>query len=199
MMRATTSHTRYQLCVAASDVGDLIVSAGGWMCDRVHAGWDVSVAIAEPHDLRALQILGVTTLVADHGFESISHGGGTAAVAIAPDVFENNQHIRDEVFSAIDDGCTEVIVWGTVPSELHGRVERLQHRLSCAARAFKAQALAAAAIPARAVSATEDLYGTAPWYEASGHHADARRLAAGQQYDGVRASITKIEGRIYDH
>ena len=64
------SSTRYQLCVVAHDVGELVDLAGGWMCDRALAGWDLSVALPEPHDLRPLQIIGVTTLLSHQRFAS---------------------------------------------------------------------------------------------------------------------------------
>lgn len=161
--RAPTRHANYQLLVAAVDVGDLILSAGGWMCDRIQAGWDVSVTITEPRDMRALQILGVTALVTDDGLEAMENGRGTAAVAFAPAIFETNQTIRSAVLNALDHGCAEVIVWGpTIPSELHSRVERQPYRLSGAARAFKAHALAAASIPTGDVAPTEELFGAWP-------------------------------------
>ena len=181
--RSTISYTRFQLFVAACDVGELIVSVGGWMCDRIRAGWDVTVAVSEQRDLRALQILGVTPFVADQGFESAVDGVGTAAIAIAPEIVESNENIRSKVVRALDDGVAEVTLWGaTIPPGLRGRVDRLQHRLSGVAHAFKAHALAAAGIPATAVSATEDLYGAAPWYD--GYcEPDTHRLASGQRQD----------------
>lgn len=166
--RCAVSHTRYQLSVVATDAAELIASAGGWMYDRVRAGWDVSVAVAESTDLRPLQILGVTPLVADQGFDSAVDGLASAAIAIAPEILESKGNVRREVLKALDDGVTEVTLWGaTMPRGLCGRVDRMQHRLSSAARAFKAHSLAAAGIPATAISATEELYCAAPWYDAS--------------------------------
>ena len=45
-------------------------SAGGWLCDRARAGWDVSVLVADREDPRPLTILGATTL--DRGVEFAS-------------------------------------------------------------------------------------------------------------------------------
>ena len=177
------SSTRYQLCVVAHDVGELVDLAGGWMCDRTLAGWDVSVALSEPHDLRPLQILGVTTLLTHQRFTSINDGGATTSIAVAPGILENNDHIRAVVLQALDQPATEVTVWGpgpSIPSDLHGQLARRQHRLSGAARAFKAHALAAAAIPDAAINATEHMYGTEPWYDASVDGDDSHRLVAGQ-------------------
>lgn len=166
--RCAVSHTRYRLCVVAYDAAELIASAGGWMCDRMRAGWDVSVAVAESRDLRALQILGVTPLVAEQGFESAVDGPTPAAIGVAPGILESNGNIRREVLRALDECVTEVTVWGTaLPRGLRGRFDRSQHQLSSAARAFKAHSLAAAGIPVAAVGPTEDLYCAAPWYDAN--------------------------------
>jgi hypothetical protein len=67
------SNIRYRLCVVARDVGELVDLAGGWICDRILAGWDVSVAVSEPRDLRPLQILGVT-LVTQRRLRLINDG-----------------------------------------------------------------------------------------------------------------------------
>jgi hypothetical protein len=176
------SNIRYQLCVVARDVGELVDLAGGWMCDRILAGWDVNVAVSEPRDLRPLQILGVT-LVTQQRLRLINDDSGTASIAITPGIFENNNHIRSEVLEALDQGANEVTFVGpSLPSDLDGRLARRQHRLSGAARAFKAYALAAATVPHATINSTENLYSSAPWYDASANH-DDHRLAAGQAGD----------------
>jgi hypothetical protein len=50
--RSEIGNIRYRLCVVARDVSELVDLAGGWMCDRILAGWDVSVSVSEPCDLR---------------------------------------------------------------------------------------------------------------------------------------------------
>jgi uncharacterized protein YlxP (DUF503 family) len=168
LKRSATSYTRYQLFVAISDVGEFVASAGGWICDRIQAGWDVSVAVTEPHDLRPLQILGITTVVTDQEFESLSDRGEVAAIAFAAEAFDRDEILRRQVLKALDQGATEVNIWGkALPSGLEGRVHRLQHRLSVASRAFKAHAVAAASIPGANIGATEDLYCSVRWYDAS--------------------------------
>ena len=177
------SSIRYQLCVAARDVGELVDLAGGWICDRVLAGWDVSVAVSEPRDLRPLQILGVT-LVTQQRFGLTNAGSGAASIAIAPGIFENDNHIRSEVLEALDQGAIEVTFWGpSIPSDLDGRLDRRQHRLSGAARAFKAHALAAATVRRANMDATEDLYSSALSYDISVNDDDTHQLAAGQRED----------------
>lgn len=100
------SSARYQLCVVADDVGELVNSAGGWLCDRMMAGWDVSVALPQPHNLRPLHILGITTLVTEEQFTCLSDNGPTASIAIAPGIFEANHHIRAAVQNALNHPAT---------------------------------------------------------------------------------------------
>jgi hypothetical protein len=161
------SDMRYRLCVVARDVGELVDLAGGWICDRILAGWDVSVAVSEPRDLRPLQILGVT-LVTQQRPRLITGDSGTTSIAIAPGIFENNNHIRSEVLQALDRGAIEVIFVGpSLPRDLDGRLARRRHRLSGAARAFKTHALAAATVARANMDATEDLYSSPTRYDAS--------------------------------
>jgi uncharacterized protein YlxP (DUF503 family) len=168
LKRSATSYTRYRLFVVISDVRELVASAGGWICDRIQAGWDVSVAVTEPHDLRPLQILGITTVVTDQEFEPLSDRGEVAAIAFAAEAFDRDELLRRQVLKALDQGATEINIWGkTLPIGLEGRVHRLQHRLSVASRAFKAHAVAAASIPGANIGATEDLYCSVRWYDAS--------------------------------
>jgi hypothetical protein len=158
---------RYQLCVVARDVGELVDLAGGWICDRILAGWDVNVAVSEPRDLRPLQILGVT-LVTQQRLRLISDDSGTASIAITPGIFESDNHIRSEVLKALDQGTNEVTFVGpSLPTDLDGRLARRRHRLSGAARAFKTYALAAAAVPRAAIDCTENLYSSPAWHDAS--------------------------------
>jgi hypothetical protein len=182
LARTGISNIRYQLCVVARNVGELVDLAGGWICDRIRAGWDVNVAVPEPQDLRPLQILGVSQ-VTPQQLTLIGDGSGTASIAIAPGIFENDNHIRSEVLEALDQGANEITFVGpSLPSDLDGRLAKRQHRLSGAARAFKAHALAAAAVSSVTVNKTEHLYSSAPWYDASTNY-DEHRLAVGQAGD----------------
>ena len=64
--------------------------------------------------------------------------------------------MREGVLQALDQGATEVTLWGqTWPAELDDSVGMVEHRLSAAARAFKAQALAAATIHADSIGPIE--------------------------------------------
>lgn len=48
------------LDLSAASAADLISIAGGWLCDRVMAGWTVTVWVPKLDDARSLAILGVT-------------------------------------------------------------------------------------------------------------------------------------------
>jgi hypothetical protein len=60
------------------------------------------------------------------------------------------------VLKALDQGLTEVTLWGEQwPEELDDTVGSVRHQLSAAARAFKAQALAAIDPPVAVVGDAE--------------------------------------------
>jgi hypothetical protein len=151
---------RHQLNVVASCTADVVQSAGGWLCDRARAGWDVNVLVADHDDPRPLRILGATGVDLDAEFASImrkaSRGG---ALAISADLLGTNTRVRGDVLRLLKRGLTEVIVWGDEwPAVLGRTVDPVQHQMSCAARAFKAHALAAAAVSTEAITAIETLF-----------------------------------------
>ncbi|KAA0103043.1 hypothetical protein [Mycolicibacterium sp. P1-5] len=147
---------RYRLDIVAPTVAEAVQHAGGWIFDRVMAGWDVNVLLAQPGDTRPLTILGAQT--AD--FESMIAAGDDQphpqALAVAAGLVDTDSRVREGVLRALDYGMTEVALWGdTQPTDLDRDVDSVEHRLSSAARVFKAQALAAAAVGDVAVAATE--------------------------------------------
>ena len=79
-------------------------------------------------------------------------------VAVAADLFASDERVRRGVLGALEQGLTEVTLWGdSWPAELDDSVGPVAHHLSAAARAFKTQALTAAADPERASSVSRDL------------------------------------------
>jgi hypothetical protein len=150
---------RYQLTVVAASTVDLIGSAGGWMCDKARAGWDVRVVLTDDSDTRPLAILGASPLSADAALSDVmkiaSLGG---ALALSAGVLAD-ERIRADVLGMLQRGLTQVTVWGQDwPAEFRRRADPVEHRLSSAARAFKAHALGAAAMPKSQVAGTETLY-----------------------------------------
>jgi hypothetical protein len=145
---------RYRLDVVAADVADVVRFAGGWLFDRAMAGWDVTVLVADHPDERPLQILGAQ--IVDLEYALAGHRRPPQTLAAAADLFDCDSRVRQGVLQALDQGATEVTLWGqTWPAELDNSVGLVQHRLSAAAQAFKAQALAAAAIPPNSIDPIE--------------------------------------------
>ncbi len=149
---------RYQLTVVAASVVDLVGSAGGWMCDKARAGWDVRVVLTDHDDPRPLAILGASPLDVDTELSDVvkmaSHGG---ALAVSAGVLGDDR-IRAGVLGILKRGLTEVTVWGQDwPSEFSRKANPVEHRLSSAARAFKAHALGAATVSKDPIAGTETL------------------------------------------
>jgi hypothetical protein len=138
---------RYRLDVVAADVADVVRCAGGWLFDRAMAGWDVTVLVADHPDERPLQILGAQILDLEYALANVGNRPPPQTLAVAADLFDCDPRVREGVRQALDQGATEVTVWGqTWPAELDDSIGLVQHRLSAAARAFKSHAFAAAAL-----------------------------------------------------
>ena len=147
---------RYRLDVVAADVADVVRFAGGWLFDRAMAGWDVTVLLADHADERPLQILGAQILDLEYALATVGHRPPPQTLAAAADLFDCDSRVRQGVLQALDQGATEVTLWGqTWPVELDPHVSLVEHRLSAAAQAFKAQAFAAAGIAAPSIAAIE--------------------------------------------
>ena len=155
---------RYQLNVVASSTQDVVRSAGGWLCDRARAGWDVNVLVADGGDARPLTILGATTLGPDEDFAAlVRSASGIGALALGVDVLRADARVRDEILGVLKRGHTEVTVWGAQsPTDLGHQADAVAHRVSSAARAFKSHALAAMHTPASAITTTETLFRMGP-------------------------------------
>jgi hypothetical protein len=151
---------RYQLNVVASTTEDVVQSAGGWLCDRARAGWDVNVLVADGGDPRPLAILGATALDLDEGFVSMVRSTSrVGALAVSADLLATDTHVREEILRVLARGLTEVIVWGEQwPAELGRQADSVEHRVSPAARAFKSHALVAVDVSTDSVTRTETLF-----------------------------------------
>ena len=151
---------RYRLNVVAGTMADVVASAGGWLCDRARAGWDVNVLIADHHDPRPLSILGATALDLDSEFGSMmKHASTRGALAVSADLLRTDGRVRTDILRVLKRGLTEVTVWGeSWPAEFGRQVDPVEHRLSAAARAFKAHALAGLAASQGSSSRPETLF-----------------------------------------
>jgi hypothetical protein len=139
---------RYRLDVVAPTVLDAVKFAGGWVYDRVMAGWDVTVLIGDQGDVRPLEILGAETRDLESVLGAWEDRPHPQTVAVAADLFDRDSRVLQHVRNALEQGATEVTLWGDgLPAEVDHSVDSVQHQLSAAARAFKAKALAAANDP----------------------------------------------------
>lgn len=147
---------RYRFDVVSASVADVVSYAGGWLFDRVMAGWDVTVLVDGREDLRPIQILGPDTLDLETALATWPERPRPHALAVSMELIGIDSRIRTGVQDALAHGTTEVTLWGERwPTDLDRSVDSVEHRLSAAARAFKAQALAALGLPALAVGAVE--------------------------------------------
>jgi hypothetical protein len=78
------------------------------------------------------------------------------AIALRADLYHDDDRVRRLVLAADEAGRAEVRFWGEWwPADFDGRGDPVSHRLSLAARAFKAQALAAADLRGAPTAETE--------------------------------------------
>ena len=103
---------RYRLDVVAANAADAVRFAGGWMYDRVMAGWDVTVLLADRSDERPLQILGVATSDLGSALALWEERPHPQTVAVAADLFASDERVRRGVLGALEQGLTEVTLWG---------------------------------------------------------------------------------------
>ncbi|MGE2814870.1 hypothetical protein ACQI5H_06955 [Mycobacterium heidelbergense] len=154
--RADGECLRYRLDVVAASAADVVQSAGGWLYDRVMAGWQVTVLLPEGCDSRSLRILGVRT--SELGAHLAGTGSPSHGLAVSAEAFTADARVRDTVLKSLDNGLTEVALWGDGwPLGVNRVTTRAQHVLSAAARTFKGYALAAAGISCATVDRTEPL------------------------------------------
>jgi hypothetical protein len=125
-----------------------VCSVGGWLYDRVRAGWDVNVLLPQHCDSRPLEILGMHALHLDAQAPVESSEHEVRGLAVSADMYAANPRIQRAVLCALNRWMTEVTLWQHGwPLAVGNRTTPVQHVLSGAARAFKRHALAAAGVP----------------------------------------------------
>jgi hypothetical protein len=153
---------RYRLDVVAATAVDVVQSAGGWLYDRMMAGWEVTVVLPDGFDTRPLRILGLRTsgLRAEPApeFAPVGSCATSQSLAVSAAAFSSDPRVRDRLLDALDRPSTEVALWGDGwPLRINREMTRAQHVLSSGARVFKGYALAAAGINCETVDPTEKL------------------------------------------
>ncbi|WP_264061158.1 hypothetical protein [Mycolicibacterium psychrotolerans] len=137
---------RHRLLVLGTDVGDLVEAAGGFLCDRARAGWDVTVVATGCETSRSLAILGTTGTAAAvdiaTALRALTPG---AVVAVARWPSSAPPRLRHELARIARGGVVEILAWGRPAQAGPGQgLEPITHPVSAAARAFKGHALTAA-------------------------------------------------------
>jgi len=127
--------------------------AGGWLFDQAMAGWEVWVLTTDHTDARPLWILGARAVDLECALRFPLRDPRPEAYAVHADLYRSDARIRRMVLDALDDGTAEVRLWGDQTAA------SVRHRLSAAARAFKTQALEAAAASADPYEVTETFGG----------------------------------------
>jgi hypothetical protein len=156
---ASEPDLRYRLNIVAPSVVEVVEHAGGWVFDRVMAGWDVLVIVGELLDDRPLRILGADSLSFETALSSNRPCGHPQSLAVPTELFECDSRVRNWVLKALNQGLTQVALWGrSCPPQLSDHVDFGQHRLTTAARTYKAQALAAADVAHMSVGDTENFH-----------------------------------------
>jgi hypothetical protein len=147
-----------RLVAIAPTAGEAVECAGGWLFDQVLAGWDVTVITPDLADRRPLRILGVRDHPLDSALSYNADGSCLSAIALPAAMLAADEQVRAMVLAAVETGLPELRVWGAADSaaaDLGSHAGPVSHRLSAAARAFKAQALVAAAICGEGPAETE--------------------------------------------
>jgi hypothetical protein len=151
------------MAAIAPTAAEAIESAGGWLFDQALAGWDVTVITAEQADRWPLRILGVRDYTLESALSYQADGSCLSAIALPAAMFAADERVRRMVLAAVETGLPELRLWGEADMDgadfsgtgLDGAASLVAHRLSAAARAFKAQALAAAAVCGESPADTE--------------------------------------------
>ncbi len=139
----------------APSVVDAVRFTGGWLFDQVMAGWDVNVLTTDHTDPRPLRILGAHAVDLEYALARAIHGPCLQAIGVSADLYDGDARVRRMV-QTLGEGPADIRFWSDRwPENLGGRADPVRHRLSVAARAFKAQALTAAALAVDADEVTE--------------------------------------------
>jgi hypothetical protein len=147
---------RPRMTAIAPSAAEAVQYAGGWLFDQAMAGWDVTVVTVDDGDPRPLDILGVRARTFDAVFAAPLFGRCLQVIALRTDLYDDDERVRRLVLAAAEAGRAEIRLWGQVcPADFDGSGDSVSHRLSLAARAFKAQAMAAADLPGAPTAETE--------------------------------------------
>jgi hypothetical protein len=143
----------YRLDVYTTSVREVVAHAGGWLVDRTLGGWTVTIVTEASDDApQAARILGCKIAV----FAEAGDSPPTHAIASMSAIYGTDDAVRKRIDQALDRNAFEVSLIGARPHAHDRRLRPVTHRLSVAARAFKAQSMTALGLTTTA-AATEQL------------------------------------------
>jgi hypothetical protein len=135
---------RPRVVVIAPTVVGAVLAAGGWLFDSVMAGRRASVHTVDRADDRVLRILGADAAAPVSQIAAQEPDAALCAVAVEAALYRADPCVHRFVDAGIRAGV-DVWLWGEPAEGALDVSGMVQHRLSLAAKAFKAQALSAVA------------------------------------------------------
>ncbi|OBG30261.1 hypothetical protein A5764_20130 [Mycobacterium sp. 852002-51057_SCH5723018] len=155
---ATRDPCGYTLDVVAADTTDAVHAAGGLMFDRMREGWTVRVFVLDDLHPRPLQILGADCAYYD-GSDGVAPWSSRTALAVSSTAVARRDAVHDDTLARIRRGRAEITLWGDPPADMRPHLMAIEHRLTAAARAFKASAQMACPTEGSAIGDAERFYG----------------------------------------
>ncbi|MQY24137.1 hypothetical protein [Nocardia macrotermitis] len=157
---------RYRVAIFASNVIDAVHSVGGWVFDRTMAGWEVTVMVPDLVNPAPLQLLGAIVLNLEDALGSPPNPAPIwpHELVVAATVFDSDDRVRAGVTANLEAHAEEIMFWG----RCDGRARGIEHRLSAAARAFKANALTLAGEPSESFADVETFHRRGPAHGVTG-------------------------------
>jgi hypothetical protein len=151
----------HRLDVFTSSVREVVEGAGGWIVDRVLAGWTVTIISDAANDAeRAARILGSGVVLRNakaDGPRPRPYG-----IALTSALYDTDRELQKRIRKALDQRSAEITLIGSRPGgQCDPRLHPVTYRLSSAARAYKASALAAAGLTNSSAVVTESFLGAA--------------------------------------
>ncbi|WP_159235187.1 hypothetical protein [Mycolicibacterium vanbaalenii] len=148
-----TRATRYTMLVLAVDEADAVGAAGGLLFDRANIGWVIDVRTALRAGETPFRILGVPVGALAEPLQAPEQWPDT--LVVSGELHARDTAVRKLFSEAAGRPDTEVAMWGGAwPRDTERGDVCVEHRLSCAAIAFKSHAMVAAGLPSH-VGVTE--------------------------------------------
>jgi hypothetical protein len=145
----------YRLDVFSDSVREVVAEAGGWIVDRVLAGWRVTLITDAEDGECAGRILGCEVTIGSEITDASRPR--PYGIVLTSARCRTDSQLQQCIANARDRQIAEISLIGVRPSGrcCDPRLRPVVHRLSPAAQAFKAHALLAVGLPDSSVGVTE--------------------------------------------